>query len=140
MNRQRVIEQLLVHFFGLQSFLLVYLPVIWLGSALGVTLFYIQHQYEDAYWSRGGTWKYFDAGLHGSSYFEFPLVFSWLVNNINLHHIHHLNGHVPSYRLRECLVHIPELQTVQKRTLTDIPACFRLALWDEQNKRMVCFG
>ena len=130
----------LIYFFGIQSFLLVYLPVIWLGSTLGVAMFYVQHQYEGAYWSRNGEWKYFDAGLYGSSYFEFSKVFSWLVGNINLHHIHHLNGHVPSYRLRECLAHIPELQAVPKRTLADIPACFKLALWDETNKKMVGFG
>jgi omega-6 fatty acid desaturase (delta-12 desaturase) len=132
---------LLVHFFGAQSFFLVYLPVIWGGSALGVAMFYIQHQYEDAYWNRKDEWSYFDAGLQGSSYFEFSKVFSWLVGNINLHHIHHLNGHIPSYRLRECLTQIPELQTVaKKRTLTDIPACFRLALWDDKAKKMVGFG
>lgn len=132
---------LLVHFFGAQAFFLVYLPVIWLGSAIGMTMFYIQHQYEDAYWNRQSEWSYNDAALQGSSYFEFSRLFSWLVGNINLHHIHHLNGHVPSYRLRECLTQIPELQqSVIKRTLADIPACFKLALWDDKAKKMVGFG
>ena len=129
-----------IHFFGLQAFSLVYLPVFWLGSSIGVAVFYIQHQYEDAYWRRNGEWSYFDAGMSGSSYFEFPKIINWLINDINLHHIHHLNGHVPSYRLRECLAGIPELQAVPKRTLADVFACFRLALWDEENRRMVGFG
>ncbi len=131
---------LLVHVFGAQAFFFVYLPVVWLGSALGMTMFYIQHQYEDAYWNKGGDWKYFEAALQGSSYFEFSRTFSWLVGNINLHHIHHLNGHIPSYRLRECFTQIPELRAVVKRTLVDIPACFRLALWDDKAKKMVSFG
>jgi omega-6 fatty acid desaturase (delta-12 desaturase) len=129
----------MVQLFGAQAFFLVYLPVVWLGSSIGVALFYIQHQYEDAYWDKGNSWKYFDAGLQGSSYFEFPKIINWLINSINLHHIHHLNGHVPSYRLRECLTYIKELQTVPKRTLADIPACFKLALWDDENKKMVGF-
>jgi omega-6 fatty acid desaturase (delta-12 desaturase) len=129
----------LAHFFGNEAFFLVYLPVFWLGSSIGVAAFYIQHQYPDAYWRRNGEWKYFDAGLHGSSYFEFPKPLNWLVNNINLHHIHHLNGRVPSYRLRECLAAIPELRAIPKRTLADIPACFRLALWDDEQRKMVGF-
>lgn len=131
---------LLVHFCGAQSVFLVYLPMIWLGSAIGVVMFYIQHQYEGAYWNHQGEWKYFDAALQGSSYFEFSRFFSWLVGNINLHHIHHLNGAVPSYRLRECLNNIPELRAVIKRTLKDIPACFKLALWDDKNKKLVSFA
>jgi omega-6 fatty acid desaturase (delta-12 desaturase) len=130
----------LVHFFGLDAFLLVYLPVSWTAAAIGVTGFYIQHQYEETYWSRNGEWSHFDAALQGSSYFEFPRILNWLVNNINLHHIHHLNGRVPSYRLRECLMQIPELRAVTKRTLSDIPACFRLALWDDESGKMVGFN
>lgn len=130
----------IIYFFGAQAFFLVYCPVMWLGSAIGVGLFYIQHQYEDAYWNTHGEWKYFNAGMQGSSYFAFPKLFSWLINNINLHHIHHLNGHIPSYRLPECLAAIPELQTVPKRTFADVPACFKLALWDTQNKKMVGFS
>jgi len=131
---------LLVHFFGAQAFFLVYLPMIWLGSSIGVAMFYIQHQYESAYWNRKDDWSYFDAALQGSSYFEFSRFFSWLVGNINLHHIHHLNGHIPSYRLRECLNQIPELRAVVKRTIADIPACFKLALWDDKQGKMVGFN
>lgn len=130
----------LVHFFGAEAFFLVYLPVAWLGCSIGIAGFYIQHQYEDAYWSRNGEWSYFDAGLHGSSYFEFPKILNWLVNDINLHHIHHLNGQVPSYRLRECLRAVPALQAVRKRTLAEAAACFRVALWDEERRRMVGFS
>jgi omega-6 fatty acid desaturase (delta-12 desaturase) len=130
----------ILYFFGLSAFLLVYLPVAWFASSVGVAEFYIQHQYEDAYWNKDGEWKYFDAGLKGSSYFEYPKILNWLMNDINLHHIHHLNGRIPSYRLRECLKHIPELQAVTKRTLADIPACFKLALWDDERRKMVGFG
>ena len=129
-----------VYFCGWHAFWTVYQPVVWLGSALGVAGFYIHHQYEDTYWNSADEWTYFDAGMHGSSYFEFPAVINWAVNNINLHHIHHLNGNVPSYRLRECLANIPALRDVPKRTLKDVPGCFRLALWDDETKKMVRFS
>ncbi len=130
----------IVYFCGWQALLGVYLPVIWLGSALGVAGFYIQHQYEDTYWHRDKEWTYFDAGMQGSSYFEFPALINWAVNNINLHHIHHLNGNVPSYRLRECLGQIAELRDVPKRTLKDVAGCFLLGLWDDDAKKMVRFS
>lgn len=131
---------MILYFLGLKALLLVYVPVCLLGSMFGVAGFYIQHQYEDAYWQGGDDWSYFNAGFHGSSYFEFPKVVNWLVNHINLHHIHHLSFRVPSYRLRACFEAIPELQNVPKRTLRDAPKCFTLALWDEDNKKMVGFA
>lgn len=134
-----VVIATLIFFFGIGAFLFVYLPTAWLASAIGVAAFYIQHQYEDTYWNKNDAWSYFDAGLQGSSYFEFPAFLSWMINDINLHHIHHLNGHIPSYRLRECLASIPELRAVPKRTFADIPACFGLTLWDDESKKMVGF-
>jgi len=130
----------LVYFFGWEAFFLVYLPVCALASTIGVALFFVQHQYEDMYWDHDGEWNYFDAGFYGSSYFEFSRFPSWLVANINIHHIHHLNGRIPFYRLRECLEAIPEMRDVPKRTFKDIPACFGLALWDEENRKMIGFS
>ncbi len=126
--------------FGWPAFFFVYIPVWWAGSTFGVAGFYIQHQYEDTYWHRSDDWSYFNAGFLGSSYFEFPKIINWLVNHINLHHIHHLSFRVPSYRLRECFDAIPELQDVPKRTLADAPKCFTMALWDEDNRKMVGFN
>jgi len=129
----------LIHFFGYKALFVVYVPVMWIGAAIGVVQFYIQHQYEDTYWNKGSEWKAVDASLLGSSYFDYSPAINWLTNNISLHHIHHLNMHVPSYRLRECMKAIPELQLALKRTFKDIPACFRLALWDEEKKMLVGF-
>jgi omega-6 fatty acid desaturase (delta-12 desaturase) len=135
-----VIVVMLVHFFGWEAFFFVYLPVSALASSIGVALFFIHHQYEDMYWDRDDKWSYFDAGLYGSSYFEFSNFPSWLVANINLHHIHHLNGRIPFYRLRECLDAVAEMQNIPKRGFKDIPECFKLALWDEDNRKMVGFS
>jgi omega-6 fatty acid desaturase (delta-12 desaturase) len=130
----------MMYFFGWETLLFVYLPVCVLASTLGIALFFIHHQYEDMYWSVDSEWSHFKTALHGSSYFEFSKFPSWIISNINLHHIHHLNGRIPFYRLRECLEAIPELRDVTKRTFRDIPACFKLALWDEDHKKMVGFS
>jgi omega-6 fatty acid desaturase (delta-12 desaturase) len=135
-----VIMASLVYFFGWEALLYIYFPVCLLASAIGIALFFIHHQYEDMYWAKDDEWSHFKTALYGSSYFEFSSFPSWIISNINLHHIHHMNDRVPFYRLRECLEAIPELRNVPRRTFRDIPACFRLALWDEDRKEMVGFS
>ena len=47
-------------------------PPALLGGATGIWLFYVQHQFEDAYWESGHHWNYLDTALHGSSYLKLP--------------------------------------------------------------------
>ena len=135
-----VIVVSMVYFLGWEPLLFVYVPVCLLASSIGIALFFIHHQFEDTYWATDGEWSHFNAALQGSSYFEFSKFPSWIISNINLHHIHHLSSRIPFYRLRECLEAIPELRDVPKRTFKDIGNCFKLALWDEDRKRMVSFS
>jgi len=130
----------IVYFLGWETLLFVYFPVCLLASAIGIALFFIHHQYEDMYWAADAEWSFFKTALHGSSYFEFYRFPSWMIGNINLHHIHHLNSRIPFYRLRECLEAISELRNVPKRTFRDIPDCFKLALWDEDCNKMIGFS
>ena len=52
-----------------------------------------------------------------------------------------LAGIVAIFRqLKEMNGSIRELQTVPKRTWVDIPACLKLALWDEDAGKMVRFA
>jgi omega-6 fatty acid desaturase (delta-12 desaturase) len=46
---------------------------------------------------------------------------------------------IPSYRLREALVDHPELRDVSRLTLRQSLHCFRLALWNEESRRLVAF-
>ncbi|HLE85273.1 MAG TPA: fatty acid desaturase, partial [Thermoanaerobaculia bacterium] len=57
---------------GFGPFLLVWTPVFILSGAAGVWLFYVQHQFEDAYWRDGQEWDYATAAVAGSSYFRLP--------------------------------------------------------------------
>ncbi|MEM8996501.1 MAG: fatty acid desaturase, partial [Acidobacteriota bacterium] len=43
---------------GLDKLLLAYVPVFFLGSVIGVWLFYVQHQFEDTYWSGHDDWSF----------------------------------------------------------------------------------
>lgn len=124
---------------GLKSFLLIHLPIVIIASSAGVWLFYVQHQFEPAYWRRHDRWDYVDAGTAGSSYYQLPKLLQWFTANIGLHHIHHLVSQIPNYRLQKCFDENPLLQRVKRLTLRESLSCAALKLWDEEKAEMVGF-
>jgi len=125
--------------FGVLPFLLFYLPVIVLASSIGVWLFFVQHQFEETYWARSEDWNFHEAALRGSSYYDLPPILRWFTANIGIHHIHHLNSHIPYYRLPQVLRDEPQMQGVSRLTLLDSIRCVSLALWDESSRRLISF-
>ena len=124
---------------GLQTYLLIQVPVILIGGGLGLWLFYVQHQFENAYWVRHESWDPMKVALEGSSYFKLPKFLQWFTGNIGLHHIHHVRPNIPNYNLQQCQNEIPALQTVQAITFETSIRSLRLALFDEKNKKLVSF-
>ena len=122
---------------GIGPFLAVHMPVVALASSVGVWLFYVQHHYESTYWERRENWRYDDAGLEGSSFYELPKMLQWFTANIGLHHIHHLDSQIPNYRLQACYDENPQLQQVKRLTIRESMACASLRLWDEDAQCMV---
>lgn len=125
---------------GVVPFLLVQLPITLLAAALGVWLFYVQHQFEDTLWEHDRDWTFHDAALHGSSHYDLPPVLRWFTANIGVHHVHHLSSRIPYYRLPEVLRDRPELRHIGRLTLLQSLKGIRLALWDENQRRLVPFG
>ena len=129
----------LVWLFGLGSFLIVQVPVVVLAGSAGIWLFYVQHQFEETHWSQKPQWRFQDAALHGSSYYELPLPLRWLTANIGIHHVHHLSSRVPYYRLPEVLRDYPELCAIGHITIMESFRCVKLVLWDEDRQRLISF-
>ncbi len=125
--------------FGWLNLLLVYGPVIMMGAWAGGWLFFIQHQFEDTVWENQEDWDFHDAAVRGSSYYVLPKILQWFTGNIGLHHIHHLNGKIPNYRLQECLNASPELKGMSRLTFFESLKCVRLALWDEDSRKLISF-
>jgi acyl-lipid omega-6 desaturase (Delta-12 desaturase) len=125
---------------GLGPFLLVHGPIMMISATIGTWLFYIQHQFDDAYWVDDEHWSFYDAAIKGSSYYALPKILQWFTGNIGLHHIHHLCSKIPNYLLQECLDHIPELRHAARINLTESLRCAKLALWDENRGKLVGFG
>jgi acyl-lipid omega-6 desaturase (Delta-12 desaturase) len=125
---------------GWREFLLVQSPAILLAGSAGVWLFYVQHQFEDAYWQDSDDWSYADAALRGSSYLKLPKVLQFFTGNIGLHHVHHLSARVPNYYLQRAHDANPIFHDVPTLTMWDGLRAVRLKLWDEQRGRLVTFA
>jgi hypothetical protein len=76
----------LIWFVGIGSFLLVHLPITFLAGSVGIWLFYVQHQFEQTFWAHGREWNFYEASLHGSSYYDLPGILLWFTANIGVHH------------------------------------------------------
>jgi acyl-lipid omega-6 desaturase (Delta-12 desaturase) len=124
---------------GVGPFLLVHLPITFLGAAIGVWLFYVQHQFEETYWARDESWNFHEASLRGSSHYDLPHVLRWFTANIGVHHVHHLCSRIPYYRLPRVLRDHPQLAAVRRLTLWESLKCVRMALWDEEQRRGISF-
>lgn len=124
---------------GWRGILLVYLPAYYLAAMAGIWLFYVQHQFEDAYWESHERWDYATAALRGSSHLKLPRILQWITGSIGLHHVHHLAPRIPNYRLQRCHDANVLLQDAPQVTLRSGLAALRLALWDEERRRLVRF-
>lgn len=125
--------------FGFVEVLMVQAPIIVLSSTAGVWLFYVQHQFENTYRRKQTDWDFREASVMASSFYDMPQPLRWFSGNIGIHHIHHLCCRIPNYRLAPCLAEIPALRAINRIGLRDSISSFRLALWDEEAKRMVSF-
>ena len=123
--------------FGFGTYLLLQAVALTVAGASGIWLFYIQHQFEDAYWERDERWDYTDAALRGSSYYKLPQVLQWFSGNIGFHHIHHLSPQIPNYNLQRCHEADPIFQQVKPITVFASLKSLRLRLWDEATRKLV---
>jgi omega-6 fatty acid desaturase (delta-12 desaturase) len=124
---------------GWREYLLVWGPSALLAGSAGVWLFYVQHQFEDAYWQSSEGWSYVDAAIRGSSHLRLPRVLRFFTGNIGLHHVHHLSARIPNYNLQRAHDENPWLHGVPTLSLWDGLRTVRLKLWDEARGRMVTF-
>jgi len=124
---------------GWKSVFLIYYPAMYLAGAFGIWLFYVQHQFEEAYWERGQHWDYATAAITGSSHLRLPGWMNWFTGHIGLHHVHHLGPKIPNYRLKRAHEENPIFTEAPVLTFWTAWRSLRLTLWDEANKRMIGF-
>lgn len=129
----------LIFLFGVVTTAMVVIPTLLIAASAGVWLFYIQHQFEEAHWDKRANWSFHDAALRGSSYLDLAQPLRWFTGNIGIHHVHHLVSRIPFYRLPEVLGAFPELREVNRFTVSQTLRPLMLALWDEDQRRLITF-
>jgi len=125
---------------GPLEYLLIQWPAAWLAGSAGIFLFYVQHQFEDAYWESADSWSFAHAAIRGSSYLRLPAILRFFSGNIGYHHVHHLSTRVPNYNLRRAHHAIELLRDVPVLDLRTALRTTRLKLWDERRGNLVTFA
>jgi omega-6 fatty acid desaturase (delta-12 desaturase) len=122
---------------GWQAYLMIQIPVIWMAGAMGIWLFYVQHQFEEGYWERDPEWNYVASALLGASFYKLPGVLQWFSGNIGFHHIHHLSPRIPNYYLDKAHESSGLIQKWARQIdFGDGWRTVRLKVWDEPIRRM----
>lgn len=134
-----VIYALLIWAVGWQAFLIIQVPIFFIAGALGIWLFYVQHQYEDSYFENEDEWDFVKAAVDGSSYYKLPKVMQWITGSIGFHHVHHLSPRVPNYNLEKAHESTPPLQQATTITFASSLQSIRFRLYDEANRSFVSF-
>jgi acyl-lipid omega-6 desaturase (Delta-12 desaturase) len=124
---------------GFKAFVLIQLTVTAIAGALGLWLFYVQHQFDGAYWARSRAWNFDAAALQGSSFYKLPKILQWFTGNIGFHHVHHLNPRIPNYKLERCHKSDPYFRTIKPLTLISSLQSLTFRLWDERLQAYVGF-
>ncbi len=123
--------------FGLWPYLIIQVAIMGVAGSAGTWLFYVQHQFEGAYWERNEDWDFAQAALQGSSFYKLPRILQWFSGNIGFHHIHHLSPRIPNYNLEKCHDAEPLFQKVPAVTLRSSMKSLTYRFWDEEEQKLV---
>lgn len=122
---------------GPGRFWMLYAPVMAGSAAIFLCIFFVQHNFPDAYAHRTSGWDPLNGHLEGTSDLHLPAVLNWFSADIGCHAIHHLCAAIPNYRLRACQrrnAHL--LGRVTRLGLADLSRCFAYILWDPERSRL----
>jgi omega-6 fatty acid desaturase (delta-12 desaturase) len=134
-----VIFAVLIWTIGWQAFLIIQVPILFVSGALGIWLFYVQHQFEDSYFEDEEKWDFVKAAIDGSSYYKLPKMIQWITGSIGFHHVHHLSPRVPNYNLEKAHQSTPPLQQATTITFASSLKSIRFRLYDEESRSFVSF-
>ncbi len=88
---------------GRQALVFLHLPTIVVAASIGVWLFYVQHQFEDATGTGNEEWEGAHAASRALRTLCCPSRCAGLTANIGIHQSHHVASRIPFYRLPNVL-------------------------------------
>ena len=126
---------------GLIFFLSFYSLILTLSAAILICVFFVQHNYENAYAKNTKNWDIVNGAILGSSNLNIPNWLNWFLADISFHSIHHLSERIPNYNLRAC--HEANMHLLHRSKflkLSDFPNCFKYIIWDNKNEKLIAIS
>jgi omega-6 fatty acid desaturase (delta-12 desaturase) len=124
--------------FGTGLVMAIYLTSLSVSGGVGIMLFTVQHNFEDAYATCSADWDIDRGAMAGTSFLVLPGWMNWFTANIGYHHVHHLSAAIPNYRLVACHRENQQLFTAVPRIrLGQVPASLKCLLWDRVSRRII---
>ena len=122
---------------GAEFFLTFYSLILTFSAAIFICIFFIQHNYEDAYASNTKNWDIVEGAIFGSSNLDIPNWLNWFLADISFHSIHHLSERIPNYNLRAChQANLHLLKNSKFLKLNEFPNCFKYIIWDSKSETL----
>jgi omega-6 fatty acid desaturase (delta-12 desaturase) len=129
---------ILSYFLGAGFFLSMYSIILTFASVIFISVFFVQHIFEDSYAHKTEGWDYLRGAIEGTSYLELPTVLKWFTASIGYHNIHHLSERIPNYNLEACnKENLHLLTTVKTIRIRDMLHCSKFILWDSDSNKLV---
>jgi len=123
---------------GLVFFLSFYSLVLTISASILICVFFVQHNYKNAYAKNTENWNIVDGAILGSSNLDIPNWLNWFLADISFHSIHHLSERIPNYNLRAChKANIHLLSQSKFLKLRDFSNCFKYIIWDSKNEKLI---
>jgi len=124
--------------FGTAVFFAIYLLSVSIAGGVGIVLFTVQHNFENAYASDNEHWDRDAGAIEGTSFLVLPRWLNWFTVNIGYHHIHHLSASIPNYCLAECHEEYQHLfSRVTRVKLHQVLGALQCILWDKTGRRII---
>jgi len=122
---------ILSRFIGLKLFISICPLVLTLAGAIFIAVFFVQHNFAEAYAHKTENWDFVRGAIEGSSYLELPVLLRWFTADIGYHNIHHLSERIPNYHLAACHQQNRHLLSrVKVIHISDMLSCAQYILWD----------
>ena len=123
---------------GLFFFLSFYSLVLTISAAILICVFFVQHNYKNAYAKNTRNWNIVDGAIFGSSNLDIPNWLNWFLADISFHSIHHLSERIPNYNLRAChMANLHLLKQAKFLKISDFSDCFKYIIWDNKNEKLI---
>jgi omega-6 fatty acid desaturase (delta-12 desaturase) len=124
--------------FGPALFFLIYIASLSVAGGVGIILFTVQHNFEQAYASDEQHWSYLSGAISGTSFLVLPGWLNWFTADIGYHHIHHLSSNIPNYCLARCHDEQQDLFTdVRRLKLSQVHGSLKCILWDTRARQII---